>query len=231
MKICTRCGEEKPATLEYFHAYKRSPDGVRSICKVCRSKENAENREERTAKKREFYHKNIDRVRADQRRSYAKHVERRREDARKNHYKNRDRNIDRMKLYLEENRGELNKRRRPKSNKRFNDKYKKDPVFTLTHRVRSLVRRSLKRGVKSDTLNNILDYSMMDLRLHLESKFKDGMSWDEFMKGNIHIDHIIPISHFKPKSTDSHEFKKCWALENLQPLWASDNLSKAGKMS
>jgi hypothetical protein len=33
-KTCTRCGEEKPATLEYFH--KREGEALRADCKVCR---------------------------------------------------------------------------------------------------------------------------------------------------------------------------------------------------
>jgi len=28
---------------------------------------------------------------------------------------------------------------------------------------------------------------------------------------------------------NSEDFKKCWALNNLQPLWAKDNLNKRDK--
>jgi len=35
-----------------------------------------------------------------------------------------------------------------------------------------------------------------------------------------------PDSWFNYDSTDSSEFKACWALENLQPLPAFDNLKK-----
>lgn len=34
-KTCTKCGLPKPLTS--FHKYKRSQDGVRSVCKWCRS--------------------------------------------------------------------------------------------------------------------------------------------------------------------------------------------------
>jgi len=44
-----------------------------------------------------------------------------------------------------------------------------------------------------------------------------------------HIDHIRPISAFSFTVPEDPEFKECWALNNLQPLWAFDNLSKGGK--
>ena len=50
------------------------------------------------------------------------------------------------------------------------------------------------------------------------------MSWDNY--GEWHIGHIIPKVFFKYKSTDDIEFKYCWSLDNLQPLWAKDNLRK-----
>ena len=54
------------------------------------------------------------------------------------------------------------------------------------------------------------------------------MSWDNY--GEWHIDHILPDSSFYYVSTEDDEFKKCWALSNLQPLWAIDNLKKSNKI-
>ncbi len=39
LKRCTKCGEEKPATTEFFHRDKRMKDGLRTMCKVCKNKE------------------------------------------------------------------------------------------------------------------------------------------------------------------------------------------------
>ena len=72
-----------------------------------------------------------------------------------------------------------------------------------------------------------MGYKLQDLKNHLESKFQDGMSWKNI--GVWHIDHIRPISSFNFESFEDIEFKKCWALNNLQPLWAFDNLSKGNK--
>ena len=71
------------------------------------------------------------------------------------------------------------------------------------------------------------DYTPEELKEHLESQFTDGMSWDN-MK-DWHIDHIRPVSSFNFTTTECEDFKKCWALNNLQPLWSKDNLSKGNK--
>ena len=54
------------------------------------------------------------------------------------------------------------------------------------------------------------------------------MCWDNY--GKWHIDHIIPKSVYNYTKPEHTDFKRCWALKNLQPLWASDNLSKNDKI-
>ena len=34
-KICNKCGEEKPATTDYFRKAKANKDGLRGQCKDC----------------------------------------------------------------------------------------------------------------------------------------------------------------------------------------------------
>jgi len=53
------------------------------------------------------------------------------------------------------------------------------------------------------------------------------MTWANY--GEWHIDHKRPISSFNIVSVDCKEFGECWALENLQPLWADENLRKSNK--
>lgn len=38
-KVCAGCLESYPATAHYFHRYKRSTDGLRSVCRACRATE------------------------------------------------------------------------------------------------------------------------------------------------------------------------------------------------
>ncbi len=39
MKRCSKCGEEFPATNQFFALAKRNKDGLKSQCKVCKSKQ------------------------------------------------------------------------------------------------------------------------------------------------------------------------------------------------
>lgn len=41
-KVCTKCGNEYPATVEYFYGHKRGKDGLRERCKRCYVAGNAE---------------------------------------------------------------------------------------------------------------------------------------------------------------------------------------------
>ena len=75
---------------------------------------------------------------------------------------------------------------------------------------------------------DILGYTPEELIKNLESKFTENMSWNNY--GKWHVDHIIPISSFKFESIHDVEFKKCWSLDNLQPLWGSENIIKSNKL-
>lgn len=230
-KKCTECGDNKPATLGYFHAYKRSPDGVRSVCKVCRAKDHADHQEERASQKKDHYAKNRDRLLAITHEYYANHTEKQCELAKKRHWKNRDRNLKRMQVNWDENKDVLNERRRPGARERFHRLYGNDLVFTLTHRVGALIRRTLRFNKKKDgKMKDILGFTVGELKQHIEGQFSEEMDWDKFLRGEIHLDHKTPVNFFKPESVDDPAFKECWALSNLQPLWARDNLSKGYKI-
>jgi 5-methylcytosine-specific restriction endonuclease McrA len=54
------------------------------------------------------------------------------------------------------------------------------------------------------------------------------MSWDNCNEW--HIDHIIPKAAFNYEKPEDIDFKKCWALKNLQPLWAKENHEKKDKL-
>lgn len=102
-----------------------------------------------------------------------------------------------------------------------------DPAYNLRTRVSVSVRQSLGTGKLGKSWVNVLGFDVPQLRSHLEQQFTEGMTWERFLAGEIHIDHVIPVSFFNPGSTDSLEFRMCWNLKNLQPLWAADNLTKS----
>ncbi len=106
---------------------------------------------------------------------------------------------------------------------------KTDPTFALIKRVRRAIRHLVGTS-KTRGSTRYLPYSAKELRDHLESKFLPGMSWDNLQ--DWHIDHVKPLAAFNPielSNPTSDTFKEAWALENLQPLWQSDNCSKGAK--
>ena len=85
-----------------------------------------------------------------------------------------------------------------------------------------------------------LDYNMQELKQHLEKLFEEGMTWKNKGRHGWTIDHIIPLKYKKEDSTyywnqkeladpTSETFKKAWSLDNLQPMWASENFSKGNR--
>jgi hypothetical protein len=75
---------------------------------------------------------------------------------------------------------------------------------------------------------NLVGYTIEDLIGHLTKQFKKGMTWDNY--GEVwEIDHVIPKSLFNIFSKHDLAFRKCWALENLQPLWKVENMKKQNR--
>ena len=69
---------------------------------------------------------------------------------------------------------------------------------------------------------DLIGCTPQQLKDYLESKFLEGMSWEN--RDEWHIDHIIPCASFD--LTKVEEQQKCFHYTNLQPLWAVDNLKK-----
>ena len=110
---------------------------------------------------------------------------------------------------------------------RNRERYQNDKVYRMKRSMRGLVRNTYLAfsAKRNDRTHLILGYSAVELIAHLEQKFQEGMSWDNY--GDWHIDHIKPIQAF----VDEGNFnpREINALSNLQPLWAEDNLSKGAK--
>ena len=89
--------------------------------------------------------------------------------------------------------------------------------------------RGKKNGRKWESL---VGYDLKELMIHLEKQFTEGMSWENYGmgKGKWTVDHIIPHSAFGYISSSDLDFKRCWALENLRPMWGAANASKADKI-
>jgi hypothetical protein len=106
------------------------------------------------------------------------------------------------------------------------ERKRSDPNYKLECLLRSRLSRALKsqRSQKSFKTLDLIGCSVDFLRSHLESKFRDGMSWENHSFRGWHIDHIKPISVFD--LSDKEQQKLCFHYTNLQPLWHEENLSK-----
>jgi hypothetical protein len=104
-----------------------------------------------------------------------------------------------------------------------------DPKYRLAARTRTAVYTCLKEAnvAKYRSTFETLGYTLEELMNHLEKQFVEGMAWENY--GQWHVDHKIPMARFNFTSVDDPEFKLCWCLDNLQPLWGPDNLSKGIK--
>jgi hypothetical protein len=82
--------------------------------------------------------------------------------------------------------------------------------------------------IKTKKTLELLGCSWQEARDHIQSQFKEGMTWENHGFYGWHIDHIIPCSSFD--LTDLEQQKKCFHYTNLQPLWWKDNISKGSKI-
>lgn len=146
---------------------------------------------------------------------YKNNAERHREKAR-NYRKN---------LKLDINKSKLEKNRKWHREKYYRNKKLKSNYF-FTRKIATRIYMALKRGggIKSIKTSDAIGCSVTFLKNHLESKFRDGMNWDNYGKFGWHIDHIKPCASFD--LSDQEQQNKCFHYTNLQPLWRSENLSK-----
>lgn len=101
-----------------------------------------------------------------------------------------------------------------------------NPVIAFKEKARSLIRCAFKRKSyrKNTKTQEILGCTFEEFKIHIESQFTDGMSWEVF--DQIHIDHIIPMATAKT----IEDILILNHYTNLQPLWAIDNLKKGSKL-
>ena len=108
-----------------------------------------------------------------------------------------------------------------------NKQYHADPQKKLASSLRSRLWAVLGKSRSAGALS-LVGCSLAELRAHLESQFRPGMTWDSWTVDGWHIDHIRPLASFD--LTDPDQQKVAFHYTNLQPLWAADNLSKGASL-
>lgn len=239
--ICKLCNHDKPN--DTFGTYMVGKHGPyrRKQCKECVSKRDkawreenaawvkerdkqywAEHREEYLAKKKRHWQrhraKNLARCKA----NYQKNKIARREQSKQWHEANKDKVVAYSKEYRRKNWAKILAQKN-------HDKqaYRSTPKGHIHSAMSCYIYQALrdkKAGRKWETL---VGYSVHDLMAHLESQFQLGMTWENY--GQWHIDHIRPVASFSFVGPEDRAFKECWALSNLRPLWAAENIRKGNK--
>ena len=144
MKKCSKCGELKP--LEMFSKNSQSKDGLRSECKECNKKYNAEQKEKRKEwwqKYKETHKEDIEKYRAEHaeehkvksREYYYGHKEECNERSRKYHSAHKEEAKEKMSKYRAEHKDEL-------KNKKA--EYYKTERGKATHKASTQKRRAAK---------------------------------------------------------------------------------------
>lgn len=115
-------------------------------------------------------------------------------------------------------------------NKYQSKRYKNDIKFKLSGNISRSIRRTLKIYKKSKHWEELLGYTIVELKNHLQKTMPKGYTWNDFLQGKLHIDHKIPISVFNFTKPEHPDFKRCWALKNLRLLPDKENLVKHNKL-
>ena len=236
-KKCCICQEVK--FLDQFNKRSKSKDGLNSCCKICSRKQCRKHAANRRDKKTEYMRKyrktengkkSIQKMRNSLK--FKNRLKKWREEnfehireVQKTYEANNKQNIiQKRQEWRDKNRKKIRKQRRDYMRNRMRN----DPIFKMRMNISRDIKKALKQNKNGRHWENIVGYTLQELKNHIESLFQPNMSWNNY--GKWQIDHIIPQSFFEFTSYEDTEFKMCWRLENLQPLWAKDNLKKRDKL-
>lgn len=233
-KKCSKCEMAKP--LSEFHKNNKGMFGRHSVCGMCRVRINGVRRKEHPESAQAWRGRNKDKINENSRKKYrdehpikpklgdnAAHIKELHNKYRLRRGKEFFRELSRLyRIVNPEKVKEIKKRHYKKHERTDNEK--------LRDCIRGGVNKTLIRGGKGGRKwQDLVGYTIVQLKKHLEKQFEPGMTWGN--RGTEwHIDHIVPVAAFNFETPDDIDFKRCWALTNLRPLWAPDNIKKRDKL-
>ncbi len=206
-KICTVCFTEKP--LELFHNQKISKDGKRAVCKECRAIMAKNTNPITWAKRKKKISENpiLKAKLAIAGRIYRLNNKEKIQERNRKYGKSVK---DSRKIYL---------------NKYLKQRREIDINFKLRLNWHKRIWDALNGTCCSNETMNVLGIGSEELRNYIQSKFKDGMNWNNYGKNGIwELDHIRPASIFD--LTDYSQLCLCFHYTNLQPLFRGENMRK-----
>jgi len=223
IKKCSKCKKRK--SVRKFIKNRSHKDGFQNYCKEC---------QKQLAKR--YYEDNAEHIKQQTKRYYRDNTESLKQYSKQYSKDNAKWKKQYMKKYCKDNAEQARQREKqwrkdnPEKSRKIRRRRLLNPRNRLSDNISSVIGVSLKGNKNGKHWESIVNFTLEELRLHLESLFRVGMTWNNHSKRGWHIDHIVPISLWKFKSYEDEEFKECWALENLQPLWAEENQLKGNRI-
>lgn len=217
---CTGCARQHyQENKEIIKQYQQENKEHRKQYSKRYNKDNKDNKDRIAKKAKQYYQENKERL--------AKHQSQYRLDnkdrvvGQKNKYnqENKEKVAEYKRRYYQNNKDELSKRQRERNKNNILSIFSRGTIGRLELGVGVNSKRSIKQ-VEMD-----IGYTQDQFKLHIESLWLDGMSWDN--RSEWHIDHIIPIKQFIDNNIE--DIMLINHLDNLQPLWAKENISKKDK--
>uniref|UniRef100_A0A6H1ZXQ5 Putative HNH endonuclease n=1 Tax=viral metagenome TaxID=1070528 RepID=A0A6H1ZXQ5_9ZZZZ len=202
IKCCSKCKRILPSAN--FHKNRGTKDGLRFSCKECHNSEMNAYYKANRKERLIYYHTNREKSIAyynTHRKEYLTCIQSYRRTA-------KGKEVQRKAAY----------KQRSTSSGRLNDSMS---VGIL---------RSLHDLKANRHWEGLVGYTVDRLKKHLEKQFTLGMTWENYGP-YWHIDHKIPKTVFNFKKHTDPDFKKCWALKNLQPLEKIENIKKGAKLN
>lgn len=231
-KKCSVCKNDYERTNEFFQKCPQKKDGLRSECKSCSKTKNKtkayldylQNKKlERASNRAEYFSSEEYKARIIESKERTKAI--------KKKWALENKDILRIKEAERRSLGKIKPitpEKRKEYKARAYQKMKSDPYKKMIALARGRMRCFVKCDAKKFVIKDMILFESDQFIKHIESNFSDGMNWSNYGRTGWHIDHIKPISKFN--LDDLKECRECWSLDNLQPLWWHENLTKSNKI-
>ena len=180
------------------------------------------NKEKRKEKNKQYREKHHEKELKRKRLYYRNNLEKIKEDSKQYYNKNSKEMQERMYQWRKNNPGYMYQWRK--------NNHRTDLKFNLNDRMRRAINHSLKGNKNGRHWETLVGYTLDDLVKGLKKTMPEGYCWEDCINGRLHLDHKIPISVFNFEKPEHIDFKRCWALKNLQLLPARENLIKSNKL-
>jgi hypothetical protein len=211
-KICTKCGEEKLATLEFFYKQKRGKYGVRGECKSCVKIYEQQNKQRKRQYDKQYHENNKEKRSKIKKRYYRKNKEQISERHRQYRKENKEQIAESQKQWRQNNKEKIIKREKQyrEANKEKISKRKKQYQQKNNHLF-----RQISAKYRAAKLNQTPDYANLDLIKLIYKNCPDGYE----------VDHINPIS----SGGLHHESNLCYLPEGINQSKGAKTIEEFGE--